>query len=262
MSDPHLPAEVLDHVVDHLHDSPETLKQCCLVSKSWIPRTRTHLFADISFLTAKSLRLWKETFPDPSSSPAHYVKTLYTHCSQVLATANAEAEADCWIRGFSRVVRLVVGDQFVDPAYFVLFHGFSSALKSLRVTVSAPSSLRIFDLILSFPLLEDLAVTVPMSSDDNGPKEDETPTATQPSNPPTFTGTLELHQSVWMKPFIRRLLSLPGGIHFRKLTLTYIREEDASLIMALVGGCSHSLESLEIMGTRSSTCVRHLHPHR
>jgi hypothetical protein len=35
-----------------------------------------------------------------------------------------------------------------------------------------------------------------------------------------FTGNMELSLAGGMKPIARRLLSLPGGIHFRKLTLT------------------------------------------
>ncbi|KAF9642570.1 hypothetical protein BDM02DRAFT_3105483, partial [Thelephora ganbajun] len=50
MSDPHLPPEVCDYIVDLLHNKPDTLGWCCLVSRSWIPRTRKHLFADIKFL--------------------------------------------------------------------------------------------------------------------------------------------------------------------------------------------------------------------
>ncbi|KAF9645264.1 hypothetical protein BDM02DRAFT_3073690, partial [Thelephora ganbajun] len=52
MSSPHqshLPPEILDYIVDLLHDEPETLKQCCLVSKSWVSRTRKHLFANVEF---------------------------------------------------------------------------------------------------------------------------------------------------------------------------------------------------------------------
>jgi len=41
-------------------------------------------------------------------------------------------------------------------------------------------------------------------------------------------------------------LSLPGGIHFRKLTSTWRREEDLSLTMGLVEECAYSLESLDI----------------
>ncbi|KAF9644347.1 hypothetical protein BDM02DRAFT_3103092, partial [Thelephora ganbajun] len=46
---PYLPPETLDYIVDFLHDNRETLEQCCLVSKSWVPRARKHLFADIKF---------------------------------------------------------------------------------------------------------------------------------------------------------------------------------------------------------------------
>ena len=105
------PAEILDHIVDLLDGSRTPLGNCCLASKSWIPRTRKHLLADIRFRTAKSLRLWKETFPDPSTSPARHAKALSIGGPQVVTAADVEA--------------------------------------------ASPSS-QFFDLILSFPLLEDL----------------------------------------------------------------------------------------------------------
>ncbi|KAF9644814.1 hypothetical protein BDM02DRAFT_3067122, partial [Thelephora ganbajun] len=52
MSNPyqvHLPPEILDCIVDFLRDQPETLKQCCLVSKSWVSRARSHLFTNVEF---------------------------------------------------------------------------------------------------------------------------------------------------------------------------------------------------------------------
>jgi len=75
-----LPCELLDHIVDLLYNSqtfgriPPELRDCSLVSKSWVPRTRRHLFADIHFQTAKRLESWKKAFPDPSTSPACYAK--------------------------------------------------------------------------------------------------------------------------------------------------------------------------------------------
>ena len=105
MSNPHLPAELLDHIVDLLYDCETALRNCCLVSKQWIPRSRRHLFADITFDTEKQLKSWKETFPDPSTSPGHYARSLYVNFFKVTA---ADAEAGGWIRGFSRVVFLTV----------------------------------------------------------------------------------------------------------------------------------------------------------
>jgi hypothetical protein len=111
MSDPYLPAEMLDHIVDHLHDTPDALRNCSLVSKSWIPRTRRHLFADISFPTTRSVRSWKKSFPDPANSPARYAKTLYFGSDVVAA---ADAEVGGWIRGFlpSCIWSCSFGDRF------------------------------------------------------------------------------------------------------------------------------------------------------
>jgi len=101
---PHLPQEILDYVTDLLHDEQETLKQCCLVSKSWVPCARKHLFADISFSRTGDLEAWKKTFPDPENSPARHTHSLRISCPQSVTAADAEEGG--WIRTFSRVVRL------------------------------------------------------------------------------------------------------------------------------------------------------------
>ena len=92
MSHSSLPAELLDHIVDLLHDSRDTdkLKSCCLASKSWTPRTRKHIFASIYFSTAEHLQSWKEMFPDPSTSPAYYTKYLFIGCPQEVVATDAE----------------------------------------------------------------------------------------------------------------------------------------------------------------------------
>jgi hypothetical protein len=263
MSNPHLPSEMLDHIVGHLHDAEDALRNCCLVSKSWIPRTRKYLFADVKFPTEERLRSWEETFPDPSTSPAHYTKTLLVGCPRVSTAADVEASS--WIRGFSRVVHLEVGRQgsFASGlSSLTPFHGFSLFIKSLRMTFAVPTSLRLINFIVSFPLLEDLAVVASYSplirqgdySEGNG-----VPTAPQPSCPPMLTGSLELYLKGGMEPFARRLLSLPGGIHFRELNLTCHRDGDPLMVMALVEACSHTLESLKISDLYR-TSVQHLRP--
>jgi hypothetical protein len=250
MSDPHLPSDILDNITDLLHAKPETLKRCCLVSKSWIPRTRKHLFADIRFRTKGHLKLWKKTFPDPSTSPAHYAKTLFVDCSQVVVAADVEPGG--WITDFSRLVNLRVDSRasFFDGSFsLVPFHGISPVLKSLRVTGLAPPSSQIIDLILSFPLLEDLVVYVNTPygvSTDNNDNPNRTLTAVQSSSSLVLSGFLELHMKGGMGSFTRQLLSLPNGIHFWKLALTWFHEADHLTTTALVERCSHTLECLEI----------------
>ncbi|KAK0194947.1 hypothetical protein F5146DRAFT_1023532 [Armillaria mellea] len=38
------PQELIDKILDYLHDSPSALKECSLVSRQFYPRTRVHLF--------------------------------------------------------------------------------------------------------------------------------------------------------------------------------------------------------------------------
>ena len=72
-----LPPELLDLITDHLHDELAAFKVCCVVSKSWISRTRKHLFAHIQFRLPKHpIELRKQAFPDPSNSLARYTRTV------------------------------------------------------------------------------------------------------------------------------------------------------------------------------------------
>jgi hypothetical protein len=268
MSDPHLPADILDHVADHLHNKPETLKQCCLVSKSWIPRTRKHLFADIKLDAIRGLRSWKRTFPNPSTSPARYTKTLFVGSPNAVWAVDAEEGG--WITGFSRVEHLALDSYVHDCGYpqpatpFVPFHGFSPVMKSLHVKINGLPPSQIINLILSFPLLEDLAVTIIYGISDKTGGDSEGGgilAATQPLTRPMLTGSLDLHLMDEGKHFTRRLSSLPGGIHFQKLTLTCIYEADLSLMTALVEGCSDTLESLNITLDIRGMSSWHLRPY-
>jgi hypothetical protein len=158
---------------------------------------------------------------------------------------------------------IVGGDLVNGPVSLVPFHGFSPALKSLRVSLIALPSPQVFNLIVSFPLVEDLAVISTFADpNDNAHDDDEPPTATQLSSPYMFTGSLELHLSMGIVPFTRRLLSLPGGVHFRELTLRWLRKEDHSLTTALVKGCSHTLESLDVACNHLGKSIRDLCLHQ
>jgi hypothetical protein len=146
-------------------------------------------------------------------------------------------------------------------SYLTPFHGFSPVIKFLRVAAPTLPPSQIWDLILSFPLLKDLIVMMPVN-DGYRPEEDEVPIATQPLRPPMFTGSLELYLMYGMEHFTRRLLSLPGGIHFRKLIWTWLYEENLSLMKTLVEGCSHTLESLDIACDLRGMAILHLRLHR
>ena len=254
MPSPHFPGETLDYIIDLLHDEPETLKECCLVAKSWVPRTRKHLFADIRFRSATDLKSWKKTFPDPSNSPAYHTHILTVDCIQVVTTADAEPGG--WIPTFSRVVRLGLNDP-TTLGYLKttldLFHKVLPTLKSLRIGFVFLPCPHIFDLVHYSPLLEDLAVSGYGPSFGNNGVPDETPTVGPPTSP-AFTGSLDLNifGGVGAVYAARRLLALPNGLHFRKFAFSWSSKEDLEWMLELVARCSNTLECLDVR--RSPPC--------
>ena len=264
MSNPHrnLPPEILDHFIDLLHDEPETLKQCCLVSKSWVPRTRRHLFADIKFRSASDLESWKKTFPDAANSPAYHARTLLVGCPQLVTASDAEEGG--WIRTFSGLANLNVDNgrlYFNSWDSFDPFHRFAPTLKSLRMCPVRPPCPRVFNLICSFPLLEDLALEgrsglYGNNGDSHGPR------TIVPSTSPPLTGSLDLAILEGVGSAARQLLDFPNGLHFRKLIFLWDRMEDLQWVTELVATCSHSLESLDITYSFRRTSVFLLRPRR
>ena len=106
MSHPRLPQEISDYVVDLLQDEHETLKQCRLISKSWIPRARMHIFRVIRFESPNDPAAWTKTFPDPANSPGSLARCLHVACVGDVAAAILK---NCdWFRSFSNVVRLQI----------------------------------------------------------------------------------------------------------------------------------------------------------
>ena len=240
----HPPSEILDYIVDLLHDKPETLEQCCLVAKSWVPRSRKHLFAAIAFHAPSELETWKKTFPDLSDSPAYHTHTLLVECPEAVTAADAEEGG--WIRAFSRVKRLYLGWSMASNWGIFPFHTFSPTLKFLEVSCIILPVSRLFDLIHSLPLLEELSILGQNATHDD--KLNEPQTGISPSTSPTFTGTLNLLRFPETHCIARRLLELPNGLHFRKLGLSWRDEGGLRSVVGLMEACSGTLECLDIAG--------------
>jgi len=228
-----LPREILDLIVDYLHDDPTSLGSCCLVSKSWIHPARTHLFAAVNLQDGGCFGRWKETFPDPTNSPAHHARTL------LIDDFNFATAADgCIISTFCGIVRLHVV-LYRREIPLAPLYGLSPAIRSLRVGIDSCNLSEIFDLVCSLPLLEDLMLV--SSTHDLGDGG-----WNAPSTSPRLTGFLKLSLSGGIRSTTPLLLSLPSGIHFTKIAVFWYDKEDVRWTMCLVSGCSSTLEFLRI----------------
>ena len=250
-----LPPEILDLIVDHLHDEPLTLKACCITSKAWIPRTRRHLFAHVRFDKFMfTFELWMNAFPDPSNSPAHHTQTLTILGLKLVAAASTDVGR--WIRAFCNVVHLTVnpcddwdGGWGNGQVSLLPFHGVSPAIKSLSLdTISIPPS-EIFGLVCSFPLLEDFALNMVRCE----PGVDEW---AAPLTSPRLTGSLKLSSVVGgIDRTARRLFDFPNGLHFTEIVLVCVDGADFKLVTDLVSRCSSTLESLDVADQLPRTCT-------
>ena len=230
-----LPPEILDIIVDHSYDEPTTLNACCVVSKSWVPRTRRHLFFRVEFSSKYPIKSWMETFPDPSNSPAHYARVLLL--SDLTA---ADTYARDWVHSFYHINELHIAvpwQESLTHAPLVSLHGLSPTLKSLFIHYSLFPPSGIFSLVCSFPLLEDIHLRL---STKGGTAADEWGA---PLTSPKLTGSLDLNGGI--RPIARRLLGLPGGLHFSEIKIR-CPVGDADLITDLVLKCRDTLESLHV----------------
>ena len=235
---PSLLPELFDLVIDYLHDDPDTLKACCIVSKSCITPARKHLFARVKFDAYQShLEVWKETFPDPSNSPAHHTRSLFI-CGTLDITA-ADTGVGGWVRTFHNVTHLRL--MRLDRASLTPFHGISLAVRSLHLTYLTAE---VFDLVCSFPLLEDLALVTLYP-------ESDTYRWDPPATSPKLTGTLNLQMQGRTYPVARRLLDLPDGLRFKGITASIFKEEIGSVV-DLVSVCSGTLEYFTVLFIPSS----------
>jgi hypothetical protein len=203
MSSFHLPQEITDHILDHLHDETETLRQCSLVSRSWIQGSRKHLFCQVSFGSSLLLKRWEKAFPNPLNSPGFYIRRLVVNSPEVFANVSGEYD---WTQAFSRVVELEMWSCTNNPRFhFLLQLLIISERLCIAVAPLLPS--HILKIVRSLPLLEDLSITGSVRDD-----SDDACAVSQPSTSPPLTGTF---QNLWTRgigPILRELLALPNGV--------------------------------------------------
>jgi hypothetical protein len=236
MTQPHLPPNVTDYIIDLICDDPKTLQACCLVSKSWIPRSRAHIFNSVEFETSIQQEAWKKTFPIPQLSPAHLVRSL--KLSSLSACYSSSAEGDDWIQPFTNVVRLEL-DSILIPSIPSCLH---LSVKSLIVPCNFFLFPRTLDLIRSFPHLEDLDISKkPAYSGYFDRGVHFRPSVETPS---PFTGTLVI--AAKPESVASSLLSLQDGLRFREIVWMPYPRDKIEWAMALVERCSDTLEYFKI----------------
>jgi hypothetical protein len=69
------PQELIDRVIDQLHDDKRALATCALVNRKWVYRSRYHLFRTITLRADKEYIIDK--FPDHNHCPIRGIRPFY-----------------------------------------------------------------------------------------------------------------------------------------------------------------------------------------
>jgi hypothetical protein len=240
MPAPYLAPEVIENIINNLSDEPGTLSKCSMVSKSWIPHARKHLFAKVRFTGNSDVWSWTLLYLNPLASPSRYTKTLHLTSQdnppkgmtdpfaiiQVLTGVNTDimslikastmtdAETAVLIYAFSKVLSLDVGATYHNPEFIISLvplHGFSSALMSLTITTLCIHLEKLLNLALSFPRLESLSLWLTRYFEGYIPVQ-------RPNTHPPLTGTLTLSLLIYeiIKPVTDSFLELESNSGLRR----------------------------------------------
>ncbi|KAJ6566802.1 hypothetical protein B0H19DRAFT_714200 [Mycena capillaripes] len=151
-SRPVLPPEVIDLVIDNLHDDLPTLRACSLVSRDWVGGSRHHLFDDGPYLTGRNLGVFRDLLESPYNTFSFHLRSLHAtgfHYDDV---------TQLWplLPGFSRLRSLHIDGNRVFDIALLGTQAFSSVDSLALSRAVFPSYPGLTTFLSRFPSLKTL----------------------------------------------------------------------------------------------------------
>jgi len=242
----HLAQELVDYIVDLLHDDPKTLIQASLVSRAWLGRTRTHL--------CESLNITKPKFL--SSNPSYlpplcgYVKTL--HFTWPVAFIDPSPVFDCFEQSAPHTLAIhscdlqTIGEQTTRRC----FENFPcGSITTLELHDISPTHRTLLVLLSLFPNVDDLTISVNRWWEDGsgaGPFGDGDNETAQHPSPPRLRGRFKFFDppghgfsGFHREKLLRTIATLP--LQFQIVSLD-IREQSWEEISTFLRSCSRTVK--------------------
>ena len=247
----HLPQELVDHIVDFLHDDPIALAQASLVSRALLGRTRSYLCETLKITRSKVL----------SSNPSHllplcgYVKVLhYTWPESPIwsggpFSANPHLVLDCFEQSEPHTLALhsygltSLNEQIMKRP-FAKFPCASIAILELH-EISLPH--RVFPPFLSlFPNVDDLKIST--SQWQEGMWGGDHDAIVEHTSPPRLRGSFKLldlpgdeYRGSYHGKILHTLAALP--LYFQTVSLD-VRGQPREAISAFLNSCSGTVRKV------------------
>jgi len=234
---PRIPQDVIDEILDHLHtdSGAKHLRVCALVSKSWLPSCRRHLFHTTAF-TMTSVRGWLKTFPVPEESPAYYVRDLCVWVGGGHRVPEKFFEYTPWFTNLEKISLLGHGGLPLlrRPSLWKL----PQPVTSLTIDTSTVTLVHVRDVMARLPNLDNLSLSGLLIPVAKGvlPGIGETVRG-------RFGGRLLLRGGYTRKDTVSMLSEIPSGLHFTEVEISCTRDRLPS-VTRLIEACSKTLVEL------------------
>jgi len=228
---PRIPQEIIDEILGHLaNDSAVTsLRSCSLVSKSWVPPCRRHLFRFVTF-DLRNVDRWLKTFPRPEESPAHYIGELCARFGVRDCVPEGFFEVTPWFTNVEKVSLLGFGG--LSPRVPSLW-GLPPTVTSLTIKTGVFTLVQIRDFLARLPNLNDLSLSGYFSAG-------VVPLGIGTVLRGRFGGRLQLLRGPGHGAITNMLLEIPTGLCFTEIEIRCKREFLLST-MRLAEACSKTL---------------------
>lgn len=231
--------ELVDQIIDHLYDEPQTLSACSLVCRDWLPSCRFHKFSRITLGTInKGIQKYLEI----CLVAAPFIKEL-TLCGSHGDTLRFGDIGKCVNVRQLKLIDITVPISWIIPSALPF-----PKVEELHVLQCKLDNFpHLAHLLCNFPLLASVttrACHVFLH---------EISTADFPSSPP-LTGDLIIDETGGRRPlrmvfestsFFHLLPTLPGGVQFKSIRLK-TSNLPVNRLNVLLKACGSSLESLDI----------------
>lgn len=233
---PRIPQDVIDEILDHLAaDSGQaftgSLRSCALVSKSWVPSCRRHLFRTVVFASGDIPR-WLRTFPAPEEGPARHVRDLQFSVGIRDSAPKGFFDHTPWFVNVKRVTLLGRG------RWMPFVWRLPQSVTSLTLNMEVATLLQVRDITRDLPDLVDLSLSGSVVTVDRG-----TSSGIGRILVGRFSGKLQLRWGFANKDIMNMLLEIPTGLHFSEVQICATRECLLSTVR-IAAACGENLVKL------------------
>jgi hypothetical protein len=231
---PRTPQDLIDEVLDHLATDSDfkSLRSCALVSKSWVPSCRRHLFHTILF-NSRSTARWVKTFPVPGESPAHYVRDL---CFSLWGYSGAPQKVFDHVPWFINVEKMAwLGHGGFRSPWILSLGRLPQSLTSLTIETDPVTIVQIRDILAQLPNLDNLSL---VGFRETVERRARSGMGTVPRG--RFGGQLRLVNDYADKDVMDMLLEAPTGLHFTDVHVCGTHKNFLSAV-SLAEACGNTL---------------------